>query len=389
MAQLEVKHDAPQVGAGVAGEATAQPAGGLDGQDPRRALRGKPYAQQRAMVQPKAASTAGAAPAAAHEAAPAASKPAQFAVLGQRFDTLQEVHDFLQATQPDVPEVVIRLTHGGAVKPRAQTLWHYYQPDQKIVLNGGGGEVNGLHGGRPTLGYFLSYRPVVGTQTSAARPAAANLEVRNLTIRGFQSGGVEISPQQQAGAEHQWDGGQNAFVAGAHIHNVGFNDLGSKRSRKGETDWSKMQFGAGGLMMRGVSGSTIEDCSFEGLENGLVPGAANHGKAGPRLIHAVYLNNQSSGNQIRNNRFKDVSGDPVRVSNGSNDNVVRGNRTDNAGSKALVSAWHNVADPNAPQQASTGTQIGGNHLGSLYGKKRKAARYDEKVSHGQRPDLAV
>ena len=83
-------------------------------------------------------------------------------------------------------------------------------------------------------------------------------------------------------------------------------------------------------------------------------GAANGGKAGPKLIHAVYMNNESARNQVRNNRFDTVSGDVVRVSNGSNDNQIRGNTTHNAGNKALVSAWHNEGDPNAMQLPSTG-----------------------------------
>lgn len=386
MARLEPKND-KATGAGKAGQ-TALPGatpgpGGLND-----ALRGKPYAEQRALVQP-GAKNAGANNAGADGTTGASQPPSQFEVLGQRFASLTEVHDFLQATQPAVPEVVIRLTPGAAARPRAQTLWHYYKPDQKIVIDGYGGAVNGTHDGRPTPGYFLSYRPVVGDQSSAERPAAANLDVRNITIRGFESGGIEISPQQRAGTDNRWDGGKNAFVAGAHLQGVRFRDLGSKHSAPGDANWSTMRFGAGGVMMRGVSDSVIEDCTFRGLENGIVPGAYNNGRDGPKLIHAVYMNNQSSRNTIRNNRFDTVSGDAIRVSNGSNDNVIRGNESTNAGDKALVSEWHSVGDANAPQLMSTGTKIGRNSIGSLYGSDTRAKRYHSKESHGQRPQLAV
>lgn len=314
---------------------------------------------------------------------------AQFEVLGERFDTLQQVHDHLMAAQPIGPEVVVRLTDGVANRPSAQTTWSYYQPGQKIVLDGVGRKVDGMHGGRPTLGYFLSYRPVIGEGHGADRPAAANLEVRNLTIRGFQSGGIEISPQTGAGADHHWDGGNTAFLQGAHIHGVRFKDLGSKRSAADEANWGKLQFGAGGIMARGLMDSTIEGNSFVGLENGLVQGAANRGKAGPQLLHAIYLNNHSAGNTIRNNRFDTVSGDVVRISNGSDDNHIVGNRSDNAGKQAFVSDWFNNRDPSNPQVASRGTVIEANKIGSRYQSERRAKRFHRKESRGVRPDLAV
>lgn len=313
---------------------------------------------------------------------------AQFEVLGERFDTLQQVHDHLLAVQPPGAEVVVRLTDGAANRPTAQTTWSYYQPGQKIVLDGVGRKVDGTHGDRPTLGYFLSYRPIIGEGHGADRPAAANLEVRNLTIRGFQSGGIEISPQTAAGPDHHWDGGHTAFLAGAHIHGVRFKDLGSKRSAARETDWGKMQFGAGGIMARGLTGSTIEGNVFTGLENGRVRGAANGGKAGPQLMHAVYLNNHSGGNTIRDNQFDSISGDVVRVSNGSDGNRIVGNSSENAGKQAFVSDWFNNRDPNNPQTASRGTVIERNAIGSRYRDERRAKRFHRKESKGVRPDLA-
>ncbi len=339
------------------------------------ALQGKRYTEQREQLRP---------------AAETDRKPmAQFEVLGERFDTLQQVHDHLVAVQPPGPEVVVRLTDGSENRPTAQTTWNYYQPGQKIVLDGVGRRVDGTHGDRPTLGYFLSYRPIIGEGHGVDRPAAANLEVRNLTIRGFQSGGIEISPQTGAGREHHWDGGKTAFLSGAHIHGVRFKDLGSKRSPATEADWSKLQFGAGGIMARGLTGSLIEGNDFSGLENGMVEGAANGGKAGPQLIHAVYLNNQSGGNTIRDNRFDTVSGDTIRVSNGSHNNQVLNNRSENAGKQAFVSDWFNNQDPKNPQTASHGTVIAGNQIGSAYGGKGGVKRFHRKESVGVRPELAA
>jgi hypothetical protein len=137
-----------------------------------------------------------------------------------------------------------------------------------------------------------------------------------------------------------------------------------------------MRFGAGGILMRGVQDSRIEDNVFSHLENGEVEGT----EYGPRLIHAVYLRDNSSGNTVRGNRFEHTSGDPVRVSNGSNDNRVVGNSTKNTGVQALVSHWYSTGDPNNVQAPSTGTVIKNNELGSLYGKSRKAKDIHHKVA---------
>ena len=150
-----------------------------------------------------------------------------------------------------------------------------------------------------------------------------------------------------------------------------------------------MRFGAGGIMARGVRNSTFEHNRFVGLENGLVPGAANDGKAGPRLIHAIYLNNASAGNTVRGNHFEDVSGDPVRISNASHNNRVINNTSDNAGAKALVSDWYNTSNPNNPQERSDGTVMRGNRIGAGYGRRRIPKRFHRKESRGTRPDLTV
>lgn len=317
--------------------------------------------------------------------AAAAPTAAGFDVLGQRFGTLAEAHDWLMATRPSVPVVEIRASPGARIEQHAQTLWSYYQPGQKIVIDGQGATITGLQGKRPTVGFCLSYRPIVGGGTSAKAPAAANLEVRNLTIRGFESGGVEISPQTDAGVDHQWDGGNTAFVSGASIHDVAFRQLGSKNSRPGEADWPSMRFGSGGIVARGTSDSVFEKNSFKHLENGEVNGST----FGPGLMHAVYLRDQSSRNVVRGNDMQHISGDPVRVSNAANDNVVTQNRTRDAGQGVFVSEFYNDSHPTAPQRDSTGTQIRGNDIGNLYGQKKKAKPFGEKVSHRPPPALTV
>lgn len=327
-------------------------------------------------------------PGAKHDKQPGQQPPGMFLVAGQTFASLGEVHDWLTTAKPQDPEIVIKVTPGGQVDATAQTLWHYYNPNQKIVLDGQGGTVTGLNAGHPTVGYFLSYRPAVGTDTSVDRPAAANLEVKNLSIRGFESGGIEISPQQVAGKANEWDGGINAFVGGASIHDTNFSDLGNKNTARKDRVWNNLRFGAAGVMMRGVQNSVVEDCNFQGLTNGEMTfhntddngkQTTTHGE-GNHLFHAMYLRDQSSNNVVRNNRFDDVGGDTVRVSNASNHNVIAGNTAQNAGVHGLVSNWFNSAKG---EKDSTGTMIRNNKIGHVHGKNTQGAAYNRKEAKGK------
>lgn len=309
--------------------------------------------------------------------------PGTFLVNGQPFATLAEVHDWLMAAQPPDPQIVIQATPGSLVDVSAQTTWHYYKPNQKIILDGQGAAVTGSQNGRPSMGYFLSYRPAIGQQNTAQTPAAANLEVRNLSIRGFEAGGIEISPQVLPGKQNEWDGGLQAFVSGAMIDNVNFQDLGNAKTARKDRVWNNMRFGAGGVTMRGVQDSTVQNCTFDSLTNGEMTfnntdekgQPTSESKSGNHLFHAVYLRDGSSNNTVSNNTFNNVGGDPVRVSGASNHNTIQGNRAHNTGQHALVSNWFNSAKG---EKDSTGTVVRDNTLGSTYvdgkGKEKEKAK---------------
>jgi parallel beta-helix repeat protein len=330
-----------------------------------------------------------------------------FQLLGQSFGSLQAVHDWVVAqaatpgsTVPHEPVLRVTLTPGATV-PASSTLWTHYSPGQKLVIEGNGATVSGARGGRPGPGYFLQYRPIVGAGTMD-KPAAANFEMRGLTVSGFQSGGVQINPLTAAPTKddpHTWDGGNTAAVEGAILEGNRFEDLGSLHSKAKDVSWAKQQYGIGGIELHGVRDSLIKDNVFDDLENGKVKGAINKSKPkgeqqddGEHLLHAIYVRDQSSGNRIEGNRFSDVSGDAIRFSNGSNDNTVTGNRARNAGQGALVSEFYN---PTAGERDSTGNTWSDNDPGRLYargkqrGKTDKARTFQEKVSHGKRPELAT
>lgn len=324
----------------------------------------------------------------AREGAGGASQRGEFTLLGQRFGSLQAVHDWVAAesatpgsTVPHEPVLRVGLTAGSLLTGVEQTTWNHYNPGQKLIIEGSGATVSGFRGSRPAPGFFLSYRPIIGEGSTATAPAAANFELRGLTIRGFESGGVEISPQTAAGKDHRYDGGETAFLSGAVISDNRFEDLGSLHSKN--ADWATQRYGVGGVLARGLQGSQITHNRFENLENGAVKGTP----VGERLIHAVYLRDASSNNLVSDNTFAHVSGDPVRVSDASNDNRIEGNRSRDAGVATMVSEFYN---PTAGEKDSTGNRekMQGNKVGSLYGRGKKAVPYKETVSRGKRPALA-
>jgi hypothetical protein len=309
-----------------------------------------------------------------------------FHLLGQSFGSLQEVHDWLvqqsqdpNSSVPLEPELRITLSNDAVIHQREQTLWTYYNPAQKIVIEGNGAVVSGLTKGEPTPGYFLAYRPGVGAGTSETAPAPANFEMTGVVVRGYESGGVELNPTISAGS-NRFEAGISAFMAGAVISGNRFEQLGSLETPYGQTSWTKQRYGNAGVLLRGVSASTICKNEFEGLENDEVRGT----KTGERLIHAVYIRDRSSYNLVSGNSFEDISGDPIRISNHSDHNVVNGNSSENAGAKAFVSEWYNAHEG---EGNSTGHSIKGNDIGSLYESSEKAKKFHEKRSNADRGDV--
>jgi hypothetical protein len=57
------------------------------------------------------------------------------------------------------------------------------------------------------------------------------------------------------------------------------------------------------------------------------------------LLHSIYIAHKSSSNMIRDNIFVDTCGDSIRFRDGSNGNVVAGNKFINAWARSPVSDW--------------------------------------------------
>ncbi len=339
---------------------------------------------------------------------------------------ISDLHDWLMANQTELSDWsgTINVKFTGTVNQPEQVIWAYYHPNQTLKLQGtDNAVVTGFTEAKgdkeyATPGYFLCYRPIIPQAMSASNPAAANFEMRDLTVRGFVSGGVEIDPRSGGlpSAEDyaseaynpesgHGSGGLAAFISGAAIEDNAFEQMGTKYMKPGTEKYAPEEedgyksCGYGGVVARGLNYSTIEGNEFSNLENrdSDKKTAAGGDVNWLGLIHGVYLRDNSSNNAIRDNDFSDISGAPVKFTNDANDNKVRKNRSENAGKDAFVLEQYNPnGNPGGAIEADSAgynnkkierakdgkKYVSGNDVGSSYegnaGKIRKLDEFKEK-----------
>ncbi len=343
---------------------------------------------------------------------------------------LADLHDWLMANQAALSSYAGPLTvrFSGTVQQPEQVIWAYYHPQQTLVLKGADHAVvtgfSEASGGKEyaTPGYFLCYRPIIPQEMSASSPAAANFEMRDLTVRGYVSGGVEIDPRRgalpsaetYAGVGYNPEsghgsGGLAAFLSGAEIEDNVFEQMGTKYMKPGAEKYAPGEeegyksCGYGGVVARGLNYSTIQGNTFANLENrDSKKTAADGGKVNwLGLIHGVYLRDQSSHNAVRGNNFSSISGAPVKLTNHADNNKVRNNKSRNAGKDAFLLEQYNPnGNPGGAVEADSAgynnARIGkaadgkkyvqGNAPGSSYagwaGKSKNLAEFQEKKVGG-------
>lgn len=321
---------------------------------------------------------------------------------------LPDLHDWLMDNQAALANYsgTLAVTFSGTVHQSQQVIWAYYHPNQKLVLQGAKGAVvtgfTDAGGGKEyaSPGYFLCYRPMIPQAMSAANPAAANFEMRGLTVSGFVSGGVEISPRHgpmpsadaygSANPESgHGEGGLDAFVSGAVIEDNTFEKMGTKYMKPGAERYAPSQedgytlCGYGGIVARGLEYSKIKDNTFSHLENRDSTRTSEDGGDvnWQGLIHGVYLRDSSSNNSVRGNDFSEISGAAIKLTNQADKNTIRGNSSSHAGKDAFVLEQYNPhGNPGGAVEAdsrgygSSGISkasdkkkyITGNHVGSAY-----------------------
>lgn len=231
--------------------------------------------------------------------------------------TLGRVHALLEAAAPD-RDVEVRIAQGTY---SGQTVtWTYYHPTHRISfmpIDYQGGGIGSI-AGRPV---FDGEGASVLLRLDASDGQPTNLSFVYLQIQGYLLYGLLFRGDRNDFGQG-WNGGNRVF--GCLLTDIGsLANVGEK--------------GYGGLDLVNSRGNEIRNNHFVDVENA-------SSTAG--LMHAVYLAHGSSENDIRSNRFVGISGDPIRVRDGSNHNEVVDNVFEAAGSSAFISDWWCDKDAN-------------------------------------------
>ncbi|KAH9894722.1 ketoacyl-synt-domain-containing protein [Xylariomycetidae sp. FL2044] len=99
--------------------------------------------------------------------------------------------------------------------------------------------------------------------------------------------------------------------------------------------------GYAALRLRQSSNNTITGNRFHGVKNSAAADSDGDGvnEDLTAYIHAIYMAHHSRGNIVSNNEFNQVTGDAVRTRDGSDDNLIEGNRFITAGKYSAYSDW--------------------------------------------------
>ncbi|MEV5123316.1 right-handed parallel beta-helix repeat-containing protein [Streptomyces decoyicus] len=111
--------------------------------------------------------------------------------------------------------------------------------------------------------------------------------------------------------------------------------------------------GYAAVHVKNSSGIVIRKNTFSGLRNG-------------GNMHGVYLV-QTSGSSITGNRFSSITGDPVRIRDGSRNNTVSGNNFTQSGLYAMFSEWGRLEKG---ETCGRGNVFKSNKYGTGYSGKR-------------------
>lgn len=121
------------------------------------------------------------------------------------------------------------------------------------------------------------------------------------------------------------------FTAGAIVQSGGGSDLfyANEFTRIGQYFTKSQQWGYAGVMLKGVTGSTVANSSFTDILN--VGDSYTH-------EHGVYLI-RSSHNLVVGNNFTNVGGDPIRIRDSANYNLIVNNTFTRTGSASYIGDW--------------------------------------------------
>ncbi|MDP2228895.1 MAG: right-handed parallel beta-helix repeat-containing protein [Moraxellaceae bacterium] len=233
------------------------------------------------------------------------------------FSSLQQVNDYLVERSLTPKKIKVSVAEGiysgGAVN------WTYAHRDTEIFIIAEG-KVR-----------FLGDRNTTWMTIRAAKGEASNIHVMGFSVEDFKTA---ISVEGDREDVDAWNG--NNIIKGNRFINIG----GSRES-----------ISTAVIRFVNSRNNTVSENYFSGMRN----------EKKCTLLHAVYLAHYSGNNFIANNSFSDGCGDPVRIRDASNDNIIESNIFRGVGRVGIVTQWHcNPGEPYActkrsgPECLSTG-----------------------------------
>lgn len=240
--------------------------------------------------------------------------------------TLARAQSLAYFTRGDRPlEVVLA---GGSYQDWG-SIWYHYHPDFPTVIRASGSGGRPTYSGKGSTRFGLAIRP-------------ANYANMNLTVRGLSF----------------WDGVNGIQVSnstGVSLVDITLYRIGGK--------FAGGRSGVGALHLSNADGVRLMYSKIKNVEN--------LGSEGPQ-IHGIYATAGSSGLEVRWTEFSTISGDPVRLRDGSDNAVIAASTFSYAGSKSIVSDWYNKS---AGERPSTGSRFGYSQIGVGYDRVRLPDTY--------------
>lgn len=226
--------------------------------------------------------------------------------------TLTRVHGILVATHGAKAwgrDVEVRIAPGRYVGQRVS--WTHTSSARKITFMPAAGDES-----RPVFdGCSSATQCVTGSffRLSSKRGEKTNLAFESIEVVRYQTA---ISLEADRDAPTKWNGGNRIF--GCRFANIG------------NTYAPGIAPSTAAVRLVNSDDNTIENNHFIDIVN--APSGA--------LLHAIYAAHGSDRNTITNNSFLRNSGDPVRVRDFSNGNVITKNRFNRVGIAAGYTDWY-------------------------------------------------
>ena len=157
-----------------------------------------------------------------------------------------------------------------------------------------------------------------------SRDGQSNVNFYYLRIERYVPGGIRFHGNRDI--LEQWNG--NNTVYGCYFYEIG-------------NKWyPDAHYGYGAV--------DLVNSDNNWIENNHIVKAENKSGSDASHMHAVYLAHNSDRNQIERNRVERISGDPIRVRDFSNKNVINSNNIIEAGKYAYYSTYRNTERNECP-----------------------------------------